>query len=774
MSVPLILVNEPTSPNVANTKLLYTISGSSNPSPTTQYNQRYVMDIYKDGTKIARMKSIRNSVATGSGTADTSLFATFDPSTIIYDSLDYDVNMTSSNPGLSTTTNVLAEFQMKFGELASPSPSASSVIYNGLGSAGEPAFTSSTITIFKGTTDPTLNTTGSSNDINRWNFPSQSIDSTTFTSQNYTSASAGFEELRGPRLSNYPYGWQNNIYNQTVAKPINYNDYETIGLLTQTVPGNITDASVEVYYSDPIATGSIEKQLQAFGGASQNRLYALGVGPLNMREQSSALRSLFTGSWTSYRIDVEYDGNLSSSYWYANDELCDQYLEGIFNVQWAAGVWTTKASTFSGVGQTQGSDSPSSGLGNYWFAGGFGSRTAFEQFNGTSWTAGAVLNEGRAKCLNLGDADVNNNAWVIGGTSGSFGNLTTSELYNGTSWTSGPATMTIVYGGGVGSYASAFIAKGNPGANISQIWNGSSFSVGPTPPSLAGGSISDGASAGTPTSALFFRMNGSSGLFAAEYNGATWQTVPNNIVAADFGSGCGTNADACIAFGGETGGSINSTEQWNGLVWTTQTNMNQVRQQLGGGGIETQAMAMGGGSAGNSTEEFTTTRTVYDVERPELNFITSNNPETGNDFNNRTRIGFINAYGTYDYFTFYLPKNERTKVNRQFVDIPNANYSSKDVYYDSTRRGRVNFYNSIDEEIEVYTNYIDKEEADWLTELLESPFAFEQRYNPNKTYDYDFVPIVITNKSYTRISEYDSVFQFVIRFKRANQPRSRT
>jgi uncharacterized membrane protein len=52
-----------------------------------------------------------------------------------------------------------------------------------------------------------------------------------------------------------------------------------------------------------------------------------------------------------------------------------------------------------------------------------------------------------------------------------------------------------------------------------------------------------------------------------------------------------------LAFGGYNGatpGRVGNTESWNGTSWTELNDLNTVRDQLGGDGIQTAALAFGG------------------------------------------------------------------------------------------------------------------------------------------------------------------------------------
>jgi hypothetical protein len=94
-----------------------------------------------------------------------------------------------------------------------------------------------------------------------------------------------------------------------------------------------------------------------------------------------------------------------------------------------------------------------------------------------------------------------------------------------------------------------------------------------------------------------------------EYNGTAWATSPGSLnTARDSLAGCGLQT-AALAFGGETGTTLNATEEYDGSTWTTVTSLSTARTFPAGAGTTQAALAMGGevGGVGPSaiTEEFT-------------------------------------------------------------------------------------------------------------------------------------------------------------------------
>jgi len=88
------------------------------------------------------------------------------------------------------------------------------------------------------------------------------------------------------------------------------------------------------------------------------------------------------------------------------------------------------------------------------------------------------------------------------------------------------------------------------------------------------------------------------------YNGSTWAELNDLNTARTVLGGAGTST-AALAFGGENGspgdpngGMTAATESWNGTSWTEVNDLNAVKQDLGGAGTQTSALAFGGNVSG--------------------------------------------------------------------------------------------------------------------------------------------------------------------------------
>lgn len=126
------ILNKPTTPNVTDTKLVYSLSSSNATQP--QFN--YVTDIYQGSTLLTRLLTYPN--AFGSGIVEVSQ--------ILHDNLEYDNDWKTT--GGTISDQGFKEFKLAFSESYGTSLSSSvSVVAGG---------TSDTIEVFQGTVDPNL------------------------------------------------------------------------------------------------------------------------------------------------------------------------------------------------------------------------------------------------------------------------------------------------------------------------------------------------------------------------------------------------------------------------------------------------------------------------------------------------------------------------------------------------------------------------------------------------------------------------------------------
>jgi len=247
-----------------------------------------------------------------------------------------------------------------------------------------------------------------------------------------------------------------------------------------------------------------------------------------------------------------------------------------------------------------------------------------EQYNGSSWTEVANVNEKRYGVWGTG---TNTSMLVFGGnvpgsSPTASGDRKTNESWNGSSWTE-VADLNVVkrYPGGSGSSNTNSLCFGsyNGTATVAatETWNGSSWTeVG----DLNSAKSSVCGTGADNTAALCVGGNvsgGDNGSAETEtWNGSSWTEVADlNTRRRDLG-GAGTNT-LSVVFGGLTP-SPNTwnavTETWNGTAWTEVSDMSTAREITGqASGSTSAAIACGGmnapGSVLTTVEEFTSPAT---------------------------------------------------------------------------------------------------------------------------------------------------------------------
>jgi len=243
------VIQQPTTPNVAYTKLPFVVSGSGTTS-NPQYS--YVMDVYESGSTslISRQLCIPNPFGV----------AVFEPSTIIQGNLQNDEFWKIT--GSISPINSVKTFDLRFGEAYGTSTSSSVTVYTGS--------TSNYLQIFPGTVD--IN--GGSYNFNTGSFISQSGGNT------YLSNSPNYSPLTGtpPRATK-----------QQISILANSSDYLTVTTLKDT---DATPNSMEIIgyrIQNGFITGSpVQVNITIPAGTTNSSFSTFGVGPQNLAATSSA------------------------------------------------------------------------------------------------------------------------------------------------------------------------------------------------------------------------------------------------------------------------------------------------------------------------------------------------------------------------------------------------------------------------------------------------------------------------------------------------------
>jgi len=127
---------------------------------------------------------------------------------------------------------------------------------------------------------------------------------------------------------------------------------------------------------------------------------------------------------------------------------------------------------------------------------------------------------------------------------------------------------------------------------------------------------------------------------------------------------------------------------------------------------------------------------------------------------------FINKYGMYENFSTALPVRGNISLDRENYEQTFVDYSSTGAY-NVARRGETNYSTGITENLTISTDWLSKEAAQWITQLIESDSVFVA-VSPDNTV---FKPIVITNASYVQNTgrKDQKTFMYDITFRYSNQ-----
>lgn len=162
-------------------------------------------------------------------------------------------------------------------------------------------------------------------------------------------------------------------------------------------------------------------------------------------------------------------------------------------------------------------------------------------------------------------------------------------------------------------------------------------------------------------------------------------------------------------------------------------------------------------------------RIFYYIRDKVYNNYVSKEPTTTEDIfrvpkdGDHVEFAFINKYGFYDYYTVWNPLRRVSSLERNNVSLPKVDYSGTVSTYSIENGGEQSYYIDKTDSYSITTDYLDDSTANWLEELLESPEVYIRQ-------DKDFVPIIITNTSYTENNNEsrNKLFQYTITFTPSN------
>jgi len=234
-----------------------------------------------------------------------------------------------------------------------------------------------------------------------------------------------------------------------------------------------------------------------------------------------------------------------------------------------------------------------------------------EQYDGTSWTELADLNQARQ----ISGDGTQTAAFYTGGAL--TGERTANcESWNGSAWTETANLNTIKMEHGYAGTTTAALTFGgkSPEAqkNQSEEWDGSSWTEGDNL-NTARYAFSSG---GVQTAAI-----GAGGYKASAlsnnvetYNGSSWsETTDHNTARYGVGGSNMSSTTDGLVVGGYVSDNSALTESWNGTSWTEVADLNTASNASAGAGTASSALHMAGGQDPNRTEEWSGVASVETI-----------------------------------------------------------------------------------------------------------------------------------------------------------------
>src|SRR6266581_3329314 len=213
-----------------------------------------------------------------------------------------------------------------------------------------------------------------------------------------------------------------------------------------------------------------------------------------------------------------------------------------------------------------------------------GSGAFAERWDGTSWSIQPVPGIHDNAALTGVSCTTASACTAVGGSNND--RVTLAEVWNGTSWKIQPTPSTaradadVLFGVSCTSSSACtavgeFARFGGRPVSLAQRWDGTSWSIQPTPNPLGSGNIVSlsgvSCTSGTACTAVggFVNSSGQGGTLAEAWDGTSWSIQPTPALPPRDLPGLGgvscTSASACIAVGSAAD---TLAEVWNGTAWS--------------------------------------------------------------------------------------------------------------------------------------------------------------------------------------------------------------
>ena len=287
-------------------------------------------------------------------------------------------------------------------------------------------------------------------------------------------------------------------------------------------------------------------------------------------------------------------------------------------------------------------------------------------WDGSSWSAGACLNNGRGYAQGAGTVNASFLGHAAVPASWPSFNYIWTETYNGTSWSTGPNGPTNRYGSQGTSQTSTSVvgAGGYPGSYPSTtgtyVWcetpvipqqggSGLTICTYNTISSISTSRQGGGGAGESENSAVIFSGYNNPSYTSAteEWDGSSWSTGGNNIYALYATRGTGTQ-NAAVRTGGYTTPTYRTChEQYNGTSWASETAIPSAKGYQGMVGTTNDILQIAGyySPSGrlNTVESYNGTSWSAETAAPMYNHVFN---EAGESSNSALMAGGnVNAYG---------------------------------------------------------------------------------------------------------------------------------
>ena len=141
----------------------------------------------------------------------------------------------------------------------------------------------------------------------------------------------------------------------------------------------------------------------------------------------------------------------------------------------------------------------------------------------------------------------------------------------------------------------------------------------------------------------------------------------------------------------------------------------------------------------------------------------------------RINFVFINKWGLWENYGLNQPVKKNTRIEREEITRSRIPYSGTTADAAYGQRGMDYYNSSFSDRFSISTNYVTSKEADFISQLIESPQVYLQLNNLDMGLGVNlgsptFEPVQILNSSYiSKTNNLQKIFKYDIEYKVSNQ-----